>query len=199
MASRSTRVSLAKDRAAGAEALLIIDMISAWDFPDAKALLPRALSIAPRIAAFKARCKKAGVPVIYANDNRGRWRSDFRQVFDLSVARAGDGMRISEQLAPDSDDYFLLKPKHSAFFLTPLSLLLGHLEVRRIYLTGVAGDQCVLATATDARMRDYDVIVPKDCIASESKSRDKRAVEYFEDVLEIPTTSSQRVRFNARR
>jgi len=137
--------------------------------------------------------------VIYANDNRGRWRSDFRQVFELSIAHGGNGVRISQQLAPDADDYFVLKPKHSAFFMTPLDLLLEHLKVRRVYVTGVAGDQCVLLTAADARMRDYEAAVPKDCIASQSKTRNRRAVEYFEDVLEIPTTPSHKVRFRAQR
>jgi nicotinamidase-related amidase len=198
MGSRNVTVSEGNDRASGAEALLIVDMISTWEFPDAEQLLPLALSTAARIAAFKSRCRKTGVPVIYANDNRGRWRSDFRQVFDLSMARGGDAARISQQLAPDADDYFVLKPKHSAFFMTPLDLLLGHLKARRIYVTGVTGDQCVLWTATDARMRDYEAVVPKDCIASQSKARNKRAVEYFEDVLEISTTPSNRIRLRAR-
>lgn len=199
MASRVVDDSLARGRASRAAALIIVDMISTWDFPDANSLLPPTLSIAPRIAAFKSRCRKAGVPVIYANDNRGRWRSDFRQVLELSMAQGGSGARISQQLAPDADDYFVLKPRHSAFFSTPLDLLLEHLKVRRLYVTGVTGDQCVLATVTDAHMRDYEAVVPKDCIASNSKARSKRAVEYFEEVLKISTTSSSRVRLRTGR
>ena len=199
MASRKVNVSQANDSAPDGAALLIIDMISTWEFPDAKRLLPLALSIAPCIAALKSRCRKARLPVIYANDNHGRWRSDFRQVLELSMTRGGNGVHISQQLAPDAEDYFVLKPKHSAFFMTPLDLLLEYLKVRRIYITGVAGDQCVLLTATEARMREYEAAVPKDCIASQSKARNQRAVEYFEDVLEIPTTASHKLRFRAQR
>ena len=67
-----------------------------------------------------------------------------------------------------ASDYFVLKPRHSAFFATPLELLLSHLGTRRLVLTGVATDLCVLATAVDARMRDLDVVVLKDATAARS-------------------------------
>ncbi len=56
--------------------LLILDMISDFDFPDGAAVLRAARRIAPRIAALKTRTAKAGIPAIYVNDNLGRWRSD---------------------------------------------------------------------------------------------------------------------------
>lgn len=190
--------SLAEHRAAGASAFLIVDMISCWDFPDARHLLPQAAAIAPRIAAFKARCRRAGVPVIYANDNRGQWRSDFRQVVAQSLEHGGAGAEITRQLAPDDDDYFVLKPKHSAFFATPLDLLLQHLDVRRLLIAGVASDQCVATSAVDARMRDYEVLVPGDCVASQNVQRNQRALRHFEEALDIRTTRSTHVRLPKR-
>lgn len=191
---KTSQASLAKQHAAGATALLIIDMINGWDFPDAGKLLPFAAAIAPRIAALRARCRCAGVPVIYANDNRGQWRSDFQQVVEHSLQQGGRGARITQQLAPEADDYFVLKPKHSAFFSTPLDLLLQHLQARRLILTGVASDQCVVNSAVDARMRDYDVLVPGDCVASQSAARNKRALLHFTEALNVPVTASPRVR-----
>jgi nicotinamidase-related amidase len=169
-------------------------MISDWSFDDARALLRQAAAIAPRVAALKARCRAAGVPVIYANDNRGQWRSDFRQVVEHALAAGGAGARIAEQVAPDDDDYFVLKPKHSAFFATPMELLLQHLEVRRLLLSGVACDQCVMATASDALMRDYEVWVPSDCVASPTAARNRRALAHLEQVMQVNTTASARVR-----
>jgi nicotinamidase-related amidase len=186
--------SLATRRPRGDTALLIIDMISGWDFPDATKLLRLSAPIAPQIAALKARCRRAGVPVIYANDNRGQWRSDFRRVVANAVQAGGQGGRIVAQIAPDDDDYFVLKPKHSAFFATPMDLLLQHLKVNRLILTGVASDQCVVTTAVDARMRDYDVVVPHDCVASQTAARNRRALQHFEAVLDIRTTVSSRLR-----
>lgn len=178
-------------------ALLIIDMISSWDFSDAPKLLPQAAAIAPRIAALKARCRRAGVCVIYANDNRGQWRSDFREVVRDALARGGDGAMITQQLAPDDDDYFVLKPKHSAFFATPLDLLLQHLKADKLIVAGVTSDQCVVNTVADARMRDYEVIVPQDCVASQSAARNRRAVLHFDEVLQVSTTPSARLRLPA--
>ena len=190
----SSPPSLAEHRANDGTALLIIDMISGWDFPDAPKLLRQSIAIAPRIAALKARCRRAGVPVIYANDNRGQWRSDFRRVVANAVQAGGQGGRIVSQIAPDDDDYFVLKPKHSAFFATPMELLLQHLQARRLILTGVASDQCVVVTAEDARMRDYEVIVPQDCVASQTPARNRRALAHFEDVMNIRTPASSRLR-----
>lgn len=186
--------SLAAHRANGDTALLIIDMISDWEFPDAAALLRTSARIAPRIAALKLRCRRAAVPVIYANDNRGQWRSDFRRVVAEAVQAGGQAGRIVAQIAPDDDDYFVLKPKHSAFFATPMDLLLQHLNVRRLLLTGVSADQCVVTTAVDARMRDYAVVVPQDCVASQTTARHRRALAHFEEVLDIRTTPSDRLR-----
>lgn len=191
MAESEGKHSIAQQAPASDTALLIVDMISDWQFPDAERLLPGARTIAPRIAALKGRCRAAGVPVIYANDNRGRWRSDFRRVVQGSLdARGADITRV---LMPDDDDYFLLKPKHSAFFCTPLELLLEDLKVRRLLLTGVASDQCIAITADDARMRNYDVVAPADCIATQGEERQARALAHFEEALCVPTTASGEV------
>ncbi|MGJ7608826.1 cysteine hydrolase family protein [Variovorax sp. LT1R20] len=198
MSSKSSGV-LAPESAAGHTALLIIDMINCWDFPDADKLLPRAAAIAPRIAALKARCRKAGVPVIYANDNRGRWRSDFPALVEESLAQDSAGAAITRTLQPEPDDYFLLKPKQSAFFGTPLELLLRHFDARRLILTGVASDQCVLVTATEAGMRDLGVVVPRDCVASQSASRNDIVLRQLEDFQKLPTTPSSRIRLVPRR
>lgn len=187
----------ATDRCPGGRALVITDMISLWDFPDADKLLPAAVEIAPRVARLRRRCREAGVPVIYANDNRGRWRSDFRQLVDAALQADGPGARIVEQLAPDADDYFLLKPKHSAFFATPLELLLNDLGVEQLIVTGVSSDQCVLATVADARMRNCAALVPQDCVGTQSAARNRAVIQHFTEVVGIPVTPSTRLRLPA--
>ena len=169
-------------------ALLIIDMVSDWRFPDAEALLPRAEAIAPAIARLKRRCRDAGVPVIYANDNQGRWRSDFRKLVDESLR--GPGAGITRLLMPDDEDYFLLKPKHSAFFCTPLDLLLEDLKATRLLLTGVSSDQCIATTAADARMRNYVPVAPRDCIATQTPERHQRTLDHFAQALCVPTDAA---------
>lgn len=185
------------DAAPGKTALLIIDMISCWDFPDAEKLLPGASRIAPAIAALRARCRGADVPIIYANDNYGQWRSDFEALVERSSNGVAAGARITDMLAPGEDDYFVLKPKHSAFFATPMELLLRDLGVARLLLTGVASDQCVLVTAAEARMRDLDVVVPRDCVASQSDERNTAVLRQFEQVHKLETTPGEQVDLTA--
>ncbi|MET3915672.1 nicotinamidase-related amidase [Variovorax sp. OAS795] len=190
---------LAPVPAAGRTALLIIDMISCWDFPDAEKLLPGAHAIAGRIKALKARCTRAGVPTIYVNDNRGRWRSDFPKLVEMSLAAGGAGAEITSALLPEEDDYFVLKPKQSAFFATPLELLLAYLKASRLIVTGVASDQCIVATVADAGMRDLEAVVPRDCVASQSRARNERFLRQAEEALRVSTTPGPRIRLPARR
>lgn len=186
--------ALADERAAGQTALLVIDMISVWDFPDAARLLPHAARIAPAVARLRRRCMAAGVPVIYANDHRGRWRSDFPALVQQALAAGGEGARIAGLLAPGEQDYFVLKPQQSAFHATPLALLLQHLQVRRLLLAGVASDQCILATAIAARMRDLEVVVPRDCTATQTARRQAMVLEQFDAVFKLSTTPGPRIR-----
>jgi nicotinamidase-related amidase len=194
------RAPLAAERASGGMALLIVDMISTWDFPDADSLAAGAVAIAPRIAALKKRCARAGVPTVYVNDNHGHWRSDFRDLVARSADEGGPegpGAAIAAHLRPDAEDYSVLKPKHSAFFATPLDLLLRHLRVSRLILTGVATDQCIVMSALDARMRDYEVVVPEDGVAAQTTRRNARALEYLVDVQRMKTMPSSRIRLPA--
>ena len=190
---RSSTTDPSSPTAVGRTALLIIDMISCWDFPDADKLVRGALGIVPAVRALKARCREVGVPVIYTNDNHGKWRSDFATLVRESRDCGMAGAHITEVLAPDHDDYFVLKPKHSGFFSTPLELLLRDLSVDRVLLSGVASDQCVLVTAAEARMRDLDVVVPRDCVASQSRARNADALVHYDQVLKVATTPGPEV------
>ena len=168
-----------KSRGKG-NALVLIDVINDFDFPLAEALLRYALPAAKRIAALKERARRARIPAIYANDNFGQWRSDFRQQIEHCLEKGGRGSQIVELLRPDDDDYFVLKPMHSGFFSTTLEVLLERLEAERLILVGFAADICVLYTANDAYMRGFKVAVPSDCVASETKREFRFALEAHE-------------------
>jgi nicotinamidase-related amidase len=176
-----------------AVALLLIDVINDLEFAGGRTLVKTAVPAAARIAALKRRARRAGVPVIYANDNFGRWRSDFGEVVEHCLHDGVRGHPLAEMLAPDPDDYFVLKPKHSAFFSTTLATLLKYLKVERLVLTGFAGDACVLISAADAYMRDFELFVPADCTASKSALENRRALSYMARVLDADTRVSRRL------
>jgi nicotinamidase-related amidase len=100
--------------------LLLIDVVNDFEFPGGKELLAQALPIAPRLARLKTRARAAGIPIVYVNDNFGQWRSDLSKLLNYCLRPEAVGMRFVEQISPDQHDYFVLKPKHSAFYQTPL-------------------------------------------------------------------------------
>jgi len=180
-----------------AVALLIVDMINDLDFEGGPRLLRHALPAARAIRALKRRAARAGAPAIYVNDNFGQWRSDFRQIVAHCGAEGACGAPLVEALRPEDDDYFVIKPKHSGFFSTTLELLLDSLGARTLILTGIAADICVLFTANDAYMRDFEIVVPADCVASESEERARQALDLMRRHLKADTGPSEAVDFAA--
>jgi nicotinamidase-related amidase len=166
-----------------AVALLLIDVINDLEFDGGEALLAHALPMATQIAALKRRATHAGIPAIYVNDNFGRWQSDFAKLLAHCLHDGVRGQRLAEQLQPEPDDYFVLKPKHSGFYATTLDLLLRYLHVTTIILTGLTGDICVLFTANDAYMRDVHLVVPADCVASQDPEENRHALRHMQRVL----------------
>lgn len=176
-------------------AVLLIDFINDFEFSSAERVFPRALVAAKATAALVMRARKAAVPVVYVNDNFGRWRSDFRSLLEHCMQKSVRGQPIAELLKPQRDDYFVLKPKHSGFQFTTLHVLLQHLGARTLILTGVAGNFCVLFTAHDAYMRDFKLVVPSDCIASETDADDRHALEHMAKVVKADTRPSSGIDF----
>ena len=164
-------------------ALLLIDVINGMEFPEGPMLMEHALPAAQRIAQLKRRCKRAQIPVIYANDNFGRWRSNFGELIAHYLEDSAPGRPIIELLRPDEDDYFVLKPKHSGFYSTTLDTLLNHLGATTLILTGFAGNICVIFTAHDAYMRDFRLFVPQDCVASNTPDENAYALAHMQQVL----------------
>jgi nicotinamidase-related amidase len=176
-------------------ALVLIDVINDLEFEGGEELFRWALPAAQSIARLKNRAHEAGVPVIYVNDNFGRWRSDFKRIVTHCLRDDVRGRPIAKLLAPDEDDYFVLKPKHSDFFSTTLELLLEYLGARRLVLTGFAGNNCVLFTANDAYMRDYDLLIPADCTASIDPAENDYALRQMQEVLKADTRPSGEIEF----
>jgi nicotinamidase-related amidase len=176
-------------------ALVLIDVINDLEFDGGDKLLKHALPAARRIAALRTKARKRRIPVIYANDNFGRWRSDFQQVVEHCLTDGVRGQSIAEILKPDAEDYFVLKPKHSAFYSTTMDLLLRYLEAKRVVLTGFTGDMCVLLTAADAYLRDLQINVPADCVASQSPVENRKALQYIGRVFKADTRSSKALDF----
>jgi nicotinamidase-related amidase len=163
-------------------ALLLIDVINDLDFPEGEKLLRHALPMARRLARLKKRAKQHGYAAIYVNDNFGRWRSDFNAQVTHCLDDGVLGEEIVKILKPEEDDYFVLKPAHSAFYSTTLELLLKHLSATTLIITGMATNICVAFSVNDAFLRGYDVYVPEDCVAANTTKLTREALEQMKTV-----------------
>jgi nicotinamidase-related amidase len=171
-------------------ALLLIDVINDMTFEGSEVLVRQAVPMARRLAALKERARHAGIPAIYINDNFGRWQSDFRRIVEHCLEDGVPGEEVARILQPSEDDYFVLKPKHSAFFETTLDTLLAYLGADTLIITGIAGNICILFSANDAYMRDYHVVVPSDCVVSNTVEDNDHALKQIQAVLKGDVTPS---------
>lgn len=176
-------------------ALLILDMISEFRYPYAERIMRGADKAAPNIARLRKRAHAADVPVIYVNDTAGKWESDPKAFIQRCMQARARGRDIATLLAPEPSDYFMFKPRHSAFFGTPLHTLLDRLRVRRLVATGITSHQCVLFTAMDAHVREFELIIPSDCIGAGAASDTKHALYIFSHALMARISSSRHLRF----
>ena len=178
-------------------ALLLIDIINDLEFPEGEEMLRFAIPMARSILALKKRAKKLGIPVIYVNDNFGRWQSNFHAQIEHCLGDGVRGRALAELLVPDEDDYFVLKPKLSGFYSTTLDIVLEHLRAGTLIITGIAANICVLFTANDAYMRDYKLIVPGDCVASNTEGENRHALEEMAKVLKADIRPSPAIDLEA--
>lgn len=174
-------------------ALLIVDLISDFRFPDGSKMARAAGRIVNPVAALAQRARRARVPVIYVNDNRGRWRSDRTELIERARSADSLGKHIIGKLAPHPIDYFIFKPKHSGFFATPLAALLEHLGSHTLVMTGLTAEQCILFTAIDAYVRDFELIVPRDCVAGLRLV--EPSIAHLEKILKAKVTAARHVTF----
>ena len=71
--------------------------------------------------------------------------------------------------------------------------------VRTLVLTGVATDQCILFTAAEAYVRNYALVIPRDCVASVNPADTKLAVSYLKRVMKADVNQAAYVAFKRSR
>ena len=178
-------------------ALLLVDVINPFDFDGGPAFARRALPYARRISRLAARARRAAVPVVYVNDNFGRWRSDLAELVAFCRRPGKPGAPIAACLTPQTDDFVILKPSLSGFFQTPLETMLRLGGVRRLVIAGFSADNCVLFTAADAHMRGFELVVPRDCVAGKTPADERDALERMRELLDARTPAAPALRLRA--
>lgn len=177
----------------GKRALILVDFINLFDFEHSEKLAARAVGAAKRTAALKKKLRAQGIPCIYANDNFGHWRSEFSRLVEQCLEADGPPREIAQLLKPTGDDYSILKPRHSAFYETPLQFLLEELQADSLIVTGLSTDMCVFATAQDAHVRKYKLWIPADCVAADTLEHEREALDQMQRTLKADIRPSTEV------
>jgi nicotinamidase-related amidase len=143
--------------------LVVIDMLNPYDFEDAEHVAQSAESTIEPIRSLLERAVQNSVEVIYVNDNYSDWNSSEEKL--IENAMRGKRPDLVEPILPPEDASFVLKPRHTIFYQTPLDYLLYQREIGHLVLVGQVTEQCILYSALDAYVRHHQVTVPPDAVA----------------------------------
>ncbi len=176
-----------KRKAGHATALLLVDFFNPLEFAKPSSLAPWALKAARNTQRLKALAASMRIPSIYINDNFDEWGGDFSRVIERCAEQDGPARQILELLAPASDDYVMTKPRHSAFYGTPLEFVLEELGVRNVIVTGLEADVCIFFTAQDAYVRQFALWIPANCVGTKNDRYYKTALEHMRRNIKATT------------
>ena len=140
-------------------ALIVVDMLNAYEHPDAEKLTQSVENVLPTIGELIDDSDLT----VYVNDNFGDWNSSVDELLEAGLE--GERPDLVEPLKPPGDASFVIKARHTIFYGTPLEHLLYTEEIDRIVLAGQVTEQCILYSALDAYVRHLGVTVPPDGVA----------------------------------
>lgn len=146
-----------------ATAVCVIDMLNTYDHEDAERLVANVEPVVEPISALVGRAAQEGAELIYVNDNFGDWNSSQEEL----SRRAMEGRRpdLVEPLLAPQEASFVIKARHTIFYMTPLEYLLSQRDIDHLILAGQVTEQCILYSALDAYVRHLRVTVPRDGVA----------------------------------
>lgn len=172
-----------RTQGSGRAALLALDLITDFDFPDGPAVQRALTRHAQAICALLETARSHRVPVVYANDNLGAWRSDAPSLIARCIEPQRPGAALVKRFVPGPKDEIVLKPRHSAFFGTALETLLDERKIDTLVVIGISAESCVWMTACDAHTRGFALVVPGDTMAGASARALRATLTGLQDVL----------------
>ena len=172
-------------------ALIVVDMVNAYDFEDADRLRDSVERTLPCMVDLVERARSRDVRTIYVNDNHGAWRKGRTELVEEVLE--GDFPELVEPIAPGDDVDFVVKARHSIFYETPLEYLLRQGEIERVILIGQVTEQCILYSALDAYIRHFDVQVPPDAVAHIHEDLAEAALKMMEVNMSADLTPAEQL------
>ncbi|MBI2874467.1 MAG: cysteine hydrolase [Firmicutes bacterium] len=160
-------------------AVVIVDMQNDYCHPDGAFAkdghdIAMVETMLPRLATFLERAREAGVHLVFIRmlhdddhssgpmrERQGRLRvgSDYPRPDTW-------GAELCKPLTMRAGDVEFTKYRYGAFTNADLEPYLREKGIQSLIFTGVATNVCVESTAREAFMRDFYVVVARDCVAA---------------------------------
>ena len=170
-------------------------MLNSYEHEDADELTKSVEAVVGPLSELIARADRDGTEIIYVNDNYGDWKSSQEDL--AGQAMGGTRRDLVEPLLPPESADFVVKARHTIFYMTPLEYLLGQQEIDRVILTGQVTEQCILYSALDAYVRHFEVSIPRDGVADIHGDLADAALEMMERNMGAEITSCADVKLSA--
>lgn len=161
-------------------AILVVDMLN--DFVTGALKCERGLAIVPQTAKLLDGARKAGVPVIFCNDEHLKGIDHELKLWGDHAIKGTKGAEVIPELNLSESDYVVPKRRYSGFFHTDLDLLLHELGVDTVIMTGLHTHMCVRHTSADAYCLGYNVWVATDATNSFTKEDYDYGIKYLKEI-----------------
>lgn len=174
------------------EALLIIDMLNDFVLKGAPLEVPETRKVIPDIKREIEKARAEGNPVIYICDAHGPDDKEFSKFgWPPHAVKGTKGAEVVDELKPAPNDIIIEKTTYSGFYNTKLDEMLKSLGIVCLRLTGCVTHICVMFTASDAVLRDYNVTVVENGVAGLAKEDHDAALRIMKNVMGVKIASSK--------
>jgi nicotinamidase-related amidase len=178
---------------AGQTALIVVDVLNTYEHEDAELLTESVAEAVGPMSDLLSRATDQNARIIYVNDNYGDWNSSQEELTQRALAGARPDL-VEPVLPPDEVD-FILKARHTIFYMTPFEYLLGQRSVERLVLVGQVTEQCILYSALDAYVRHIPVTIPTDAVAHIDETLAGAALEMMRRNMDAQLVKSDDVQW----
>lgn len=168
------------------EALLVIDMLNDFVREGAPLEVPETRKVVPVIRKEIEQARTQGNPVIYICDTHEKNDREFSRFnWPVHAVEGTKGSEVVDELKPNEGDIVISKKTYSGFYKTALEQTLKDLNVDSVRLTGCVTHICIMFTASDAVLREYNVSVVEKGVAGLAKEDHDAALRIMKNVLGV--------------
>lgn len=157
-------------------ALLVIDVLGDPTGGPLEGVLLKPTENAARLASA---ARKAGVPVIFANDAHILGLDRELALWGNHGIAGTPEAQTAPQLEQQEGDFLIEKRRYSAFFQTGLRLLLDELGVETLVCCGMDTNICVRHTVADAYFNNFNIVVAHDATATFLVGNQAEGLDYM--------------------